>query len=49
MAEFSCKQAIDIAKTIYAIEIKDPSTGKVSKETLFLNDEQIRLADLFEF
>lgn len=49
MAEFSCEQAIDIAKTIYAIEIKDPSTSKVSKETLFLNEEQIRLADLFEF
>jgi transposase len=49
MAEFGCEQAIDIAKTIYAIEIRDPSTGKVSKETLFLSDEQIRLAELFKF
>ena len=48
-AEFGCEQAIDIAKTIYAIEIRDPSTGEVSKETLLLNDEQIRLAELFEF
>jgi transposase len=48
-AEFGCEQAIDIAKTIYAVEIKDPSTGKVYKETLLLNDEQERLAELFEF
>lgn len=48
-AEFGCEQAIDIAKTIYAVKIKDPSTGNVSKETLLLNDEQIRLAELFEF
>lgn len=48
-AEFGCEHAIDIAKTIYAIEIKDPSNGRVSKETLLLNDEQIQLAELFEF
>jgi len=40
---------IDIAKTIYAVEIKDPNTGEVSRETLLLNDEQIRLAELFKF
>lgn len=48
-AEFGCEQAIDIAKTIYAIEIKDPSNGNVSRETLLLNEEQLRLAELFEF
>lgn len=48
-AEFGCEQAIDIAKTIYAVEIKNPSTGVVSKETLLLNDEQTQLAELFEF
>jgi len=48
-AEFGCEQAIDIAKTIYAVEIKDPNTGEVSRETLLLNDEQIRLAELFKF
>lgn len=48
-AEFGCEQAIDIAKTIYAIEIRDPSSGEVSKETLLLNDEQLELAELFKF
>lgn len=48
-AKFGCEQAIDIAKTIYAVEIKDPTTGEVSKETLLLNEEQIQLAELFEF
>lgn len=48
-ADFGCEQAIDIAKTIYAVEIKDPSTGEVSKETLLLYDEQRQLAELFGF
>ena len=48
-AEFGCEQAIDIAKTIYAVEIENPSTGEVYKETLLLNDEQIQLAELFGF
>lgn len=48
-ADFGCEQAIDIAKTIYAIEIKNPSNGQVSRETLLINDEQIQLAELFEF
>ena len=48
-SKFGCEQAIDIAKTIYAVEIKNPSNGMVSKETLLLNDEQIQLAKLFEF
>jgi len=48
-AVFGCEQAIDIAKTIYGVEIKNPSTGEVFKETLLLNEEQILLAELFEF
>lgn len=48
-AEFGCEQAIDIAKTIYGVKIKNPSTGEVFKETLLLNEEQIQLAELFEF
>lgn len=48
-AEFGCEHAIDIAKTIYGVEIKNPSTGEVFKETLLLNDEQIQLAELFDF
>ena len=48
-AEFGCEQAIDIAKTIYGVEIKNPSNGEVFKETLLLNEEQIQLAKLFEF
>ncbi|MCW3808122.1 IS1634 family transposase [Plebeiibacterium marinum] len=45
----SPEKAIDIAKSIYAIEIVDPTNGNVFKETLLLNDEQKFLAKLFEF
>lgn len=48
-ANISCEQAIDIAKTIYAIEIKDPTNGNTSRETLLLNEEQRNLAELFGF
>lgn len=48
-ANISCEQAIDIAKTIYAIDIKDPVSGKSYKETLLLNEEQKYLAKLFDF
>ena len=48
-ADLSCEQAIDIAKTIYAVEITDSVTGKIYTETLLLNGEQKRLADLFGF
>jgi len=48
-AKFGCVQAIDIAKTIYGVEIINPSTGEVFKEVLLLNDEQIQLAKLFDF
>jgi len=45
----SPEKAIDIAKSIYAIEIVDPTNGNVFKETLLLNDEQKFIAKLFEF
>lgn len=48
-ALISCEQAIDIAKTIYAVVITDPSNGNTSKETLLLNNEQKYLAELFDF
>lgn len=48
-ADLSCEQAIDIAKTIYAVEITDPLTGNTYTETLLLNREQKILADLFGF
>ena len=48
-AKFGCEQIIDIAKTIYRVEIINLSTGEVFKEVLLLNDEQIQLAKLFDF
>lgn len=45
----SCEQAIDIAKTIYAIEITYPSNGNTYRGTLLLNEEQRHLAELFGF
>jgi len=48
-AVISCEQAIEIAKTIYSVNITDPNTGNSYKETLFFNDEQKYLAELFGF
>lgn len=48
-ANISCSKAIEIAKSIYSIEIKDPKNGNSFKETLLLNEEQKLLAELFEF
>ena len=48
-ADLSCEQAIEIAKTIYAVEITDPTTGRTYTETLLLTREQKILADLFGF
>ena len=48
-ATISCEQAIEIAKTIYSINITDPSSGNTKKETLLLNDEQKYLAKIFDF
>lgn len=48
-ANITCEQAIEIAKTIYSVNINDPATGNTSKETLLLNEEQKYLAQLFNF
>lgn len=48
-ANISCEQAIEIAKTIYSVEITDPLTGNTFKETLLMTDEQKNLAELFHF
>ncbi|HLV08901.1 MAG TPA: IS1634 family transposase [Halanaerobiales bacterium] len=48
-ANISCEQAIEIAKTIYSVEITDPTTGNTFKETLLMTDEQKYLAELFHF
>ena len=48
-ANISCEQAIEIAKTIYSINIYDSNTGMSSKETLLLSEEQQYLAKLFDF
>lgn len=48
-ASISCEKVIDIAKSIYAIDIVDPINGNISKETLILNDDQKLIAKLFEF
>jgi len=45
----SCDKAIEIAKSIYAINITNPITNEASRETLLLNDEQKYLAKLFDF
>lgn len=47
-ADISCEQAIEIAKTIYSINIVDPNSGNMCKETLLLNDEQKYLVKLFD-
>lgn len=47
--EISCEQAIEIAKSIYAIEFTNPSNGNTYKETLLLSEEQNKLAELFKF
>lgn len=48
-AELSPEKAIEIAKTIYAIQVKIPSQKTILEETLKLNEEQNYLASLFQF
>ncbi|WP_141675488.1 hypothetical protein [Formosa haliotis] len=48
-SKMSPEKAIDIAKSIYAIELVDPTNGKTFKETLLLNQKQKLLANLFDF
>jgi transposase len=48
-ALLSCDKAIEIAKSIYSINIINPTTNRASKQTLLLNEEQKYLAELFGF
>ena len=48
-SKLSPEQAIEIAKTIYAIKIKNPTTNIVNTELLILNEEQKQLKKLIEF
>ncbi len=48
-SDLSSEKAIEIAKTIYFIKIITPTTKDVITKTLYLNDEQRLLANLFDF
>lgn len=48
-ANISAEKAIEIAKTIYAIIITDPTNKEKIEQTLILNDEQRYLSKLFDF
>jgi len=48
-ANITVEQAIEISKTIYAIKITNPINNAISKKTLYLNQEQKDLAELFNF
>lgn len=48
-ALLSVEKAIEIAKTIYAIQGQKPKSGQVFERVLLLNDEQRSLAKMFDF
>jgi transposase len=48
-AKFSPEQAIEVAKSIYSVNISNPHNNIVEKQTLLLNEEQKYLAYLFSF
>jgi len=48
-ANISPEQAIEIAKSIYSVNILNPFTQGTSKQILLLNEEQKYLAKLFDF
>jgi len=45
----SPEKAIDIAKTIYAIQVKTPNQQYTVSKTIFITEEQKKLAELFNF
>lgn len=47
-SRLSPENAIEIAKTIYAIQTKTPKAGRVISKTIIITKEQKILADLFE-
>lgn len=48
-SDLSPEKAIDIAKTIYAIQTKTPKEKQIISKTIIITDEQKLLANLFEF
>jgi len=48
-SDISPEKAIEISKSIYAVEILNPITNKLSKQVLLLSEEQKYLANLFNF
>jgi len=48
-SNLSPDQAIDIAKTIFAIKVRHPKSSDIIYRTLLITEEQRRLAKLFDF
>lgn len=48
-SSLSAEQAIDIAKTIYAIKVIHPASNEITYATIIKSDEQKYLAKLFDF
>lgn len=46
-SELSPEQAIDIAKSIYAIQVRTPTTNQTITKVLYLTEKQQKLATLF--
>lgn len=47
--KLSPAKAVDIAKTIYSLKVKTPTTNEWVSQILLLNEEQKMLAELFDF
>jgi len=48
-APFKASKAIEIAESIFQLEIKTPHSNEIIKKTLLLNEEQKILAKIFKF
>jgi len=48
-AEISAETAIEIAKTIFQLELESPKSKSRIKKLLIIDEEQRYLADLFNF
>lgn len=48
-SNLSAEEAIDIAKTIYSLNIQNPITNELKKEIILISDEQKYMAKLFHF